>query len=105
MIPLGSSPTALARTFGDRWAVAGAATGLHLVARFPGLAFDPALTERLEAAGVRVHPVERHAIRQGRYLDQVILGYGNLADSRIEEGVRRLRRALPAPAADGVSAE
>jgi GntR family transcriptional regulator/MocR family aminotransferase len=85
---------ALARAFGDRCQVAGAATGLHVLARFPGLAFDPERTARLEAAGVRVHPVERHAIRPGRHLDQVILGYGNLTDSRIEEGVRRLARAL-----------
>lgn len=87
---------ALDRAFGGRCEVAGAAAGLHVPVRFPGLAFDGALTDRLEAAGVRVHPVERHAIRPGRHLDQVILGFGNLPDSRIEEGVRRLRRALPA---------
>ena len=48
----------------------------------------------LESGGVRVYPVEAHAIRTGRYPDHVILGYGNLDAERIRTGVERLRAVL-----------
>jgi len=50
--------------------------------------------ETLARAGVLAHPVERHAIRKGEHLDQLILGFGNLPESRIREGVRRMRGVL-----------
>jgi GntR family transcriptional regulator/MocR family aminotransferase len=85
---------ALSRAFGAHCLISGTAAGLHVVARFPGITFTEALVNDLESAGVRVHPVTHHAILPGTYRDQVILGFGNLPDSRIEEGVRRLQRVL-----------
>jgi GntR family transcriptional regulator/MocR family aminotransferase len=74
--------------------VATASAGLHAVVRFPGCAFDAATLAALEREGVRVYPVEAHAIRPGRYLEYVIMGYGNLDPGRIREGVARLRRVI-----------
>lgn len=48
----------------------------------------------LEEGGVRLYPVERHAIRKGRHQSKVILGYGNLTPGEIEEGLRRMKTVL-----------
>jgi GntR family transcriptional regulator / MocR family aminotransferase len=48
----------------------------------------------LEEAGVRLYPVERHAIGKGGHQSKVILGYGNLTQEEIEEGVRRIKTVL-----------
>jgi GntR family transcriptional regulator / MocR family aminotransferase len=72
----------------------GEATGLHLTAEFHGKAFTEQTLADLEEAGVRVYPVERHAIRKGRYQSTVILGYGNLTPDELYEGVRRMKTVL-----------
>jgi GntR family transcriptional regulator/MocR family aminotransferase len=85
----------LARAFPGRHEVGGDAAGIHLAARFPGVAFTPARLQRLRAAGVAVTPVADHALAApAAYLDTVLLGYGNLDEDRIREGVRRLAGAL-----------
>lgn len=45
-------------------------------------------------AGVRVYPVERHTISKGNYASHVILGYGNLNEREITEGIRRMKTVL-----------
>jgi GntR family transcriptional regulator / MocR family aminotransferase len=47
-----------------------------------------------EQAGVRLYPVEQHAIQKGHHQGKVILGYGNLTQDEIEEGVRRITTFL-----------
>ncbi len=44
--------------------------------------------------GVRVYPVEKHAIEKGRHKNKIILGYGHLGCEEIAEGIRRLRMSL-----------
>jgi len=77
--------------------ISGAATGLHLIAEFP----DRVLTEQtladLEEVGVRLYLVESHAIRKGSHRNKAILGYGNLTQEEIEEGVRRMQTVLGYP--------
>ncbi len=72
----------------------GDATGLHLVAEFPGKEFTEQTLMDLKHAGVRIYPVEIHAIRKGYHLNKVILGYGNLTIEEIEEGVRKMKTVL-----------
>jgi GntR family transcriptional regulator/MocR family aminotransferase len=90
----------LAESFGDSVQISGDATGLYLVASFAGVRFSDALMERALRAGVSFDRVEDDAIRRGRFLDKIILGYGNLSLAEIEEGLRRLRSVIdgaPAP--------
>ncbi|MDF2679207.1 MAG: putative transcriptional regulator [Brevibacillus sp.] len=61
---------------------------------FAGIHFTPELLDKLNDAGVRVYPVEDHAICPGRHTDKLIVGYGNVSEEEIEEGVRRLYSAL-----------
>jgi GntR family transcriptional regulator/MocR family aminotransferase len=80
--------------FPEKHSVIGTSTGLHLVADFEGITFAGDLLERLEEAGVRVYPVEMHALKKGQHLSQVILGYGNLREEEIVEGIRRIKSVL-----------
>ena len=93
---------ALARAFPGRVEVCGAAAGIHLAARFPGVAFTPGRLDRLRLAGVQVTPVCAHALGAPQdYRDTVLLGYGNLDEQRISAGIRRLREALATGAEPG----
>jgi GntR family transcriptional regulator/MocR family aminotransferase len=84
----------LRKAFGDTVRIMGSAAGLHLAARFPGIAFDADLLTELEVAGVRVYPAEMHAIRSGRLTDTLIIGYGNLEERLICQGLEILRKVL-----------
>lgn len=74
--------------------ILGQAAGMHLVVEFPDIRFTEPLLRRIEREGVRVYPVERYAIRKGRYERHIVMGYGSLTVEAIEEGVARLKRAL-----------
>jgi len=83
---------ALTTHFPGQVHIHGDATGLHLVAEFPGINFTESRVEEMRQAGVRVCPVELHAIRKGYHCNKVIMGYGNLTEAEIEEGVARMKR-------------
>lgn len=76
--------------FNDKVRILGDATGLHLVAEFCDVEFTDEVVGDMARAGVRVYPVERHAIRKGYHQNKIIMGYGNLTEEEIEEGVRSL---------------
>lgn len=85
---------ALATYFSRFLRISGDATGLHLIAEFQGKTFTEQTLAALEEAGVRLYPVEQHAIRKGYHQSKVIFGYGNLTLDEIEEGVRRMKTVL-----------
>ncbi|MED4354612.1 PLP-dependent aminotransferase family protein [Schinkia azotoformans] len=85
---------ALIREFGHSGEISGDSTGLHLIAEFKGIEFTEDLIERLYQNHVKVYPVEHHTIHKGRHVNKVILGYGNLREQEIEEGIRNLRKVL-----------
>ncbi len=86
--------TALRKQFGDAVEIIGSSAGLHLCARFPGARFNAATLATIEKEGVKVYPVEEHAIRKGRWADTLVLGYGMLTPGRIGEGIAILRRCV-----------
>ncbi|WP_152395980.1 MocR-like pyridoxine biosynthesis transcription factor PdxR [Paenibacillus guangzhouensis] len=87
----------LQQRFGDNMRIMGSSTGLHLLAEFPGIEFTQDVLSKIEAYGVRVHPVEIHAIRKGTgHEHRILLGYGNVSEANIAEGIRRLAAALSA---------
>ena len=86
--------TTLRQHFAHQVEIVGDATGLHLVARFPQVKFTPEIIALIERAGVRVYPVERHAMVKDRHLHDIILGYSHLSPAQIEQGVRRIKIAL-----------
>jgi GntR family transcriptional regulator/MocR family aminotransferase len=87
---------AINRQFGEQARILGAASGLHVCVRFPGVRFTPTLMNRIDIAGVGVYPVEDYAIRKGRWEDTLVLGFGMLDPRRITTGMAILKRCLPA---------
>lgn len=85
---------ALQHRFGEEVRIYGEAAGLHIVAAFPAVSFTPDVLAALAEAGVRVYPVEEHAIVKGKHLDKIIIGYGNASEAQIEEGVERITSVL-----------
>ena len=85
---------ALTTHFTDQVHIHGDATGLHLVAEFPGKGFTEQTLIDLKHTGVHIYPVEIHAIRKGYHRNKAILGYGNLTIEEIEEGVRKMKTVL-----------
>ncbi|GAX88998.1 PLP-dependent aminotransferase family protein [Effusibacillus lacus] len=79
--------------FGSEIAVSGTSTGLHLIVEFPLLDTIEGLVKQAEQAGIRVYPAEHHSIQKGVHANKLILGYGNLDEAEIEEGIKRLHTA------------
>ena len=74
--------------------VSGISAGLHALVRLPR-AFD-AQRLLIEAAkrSVGVYPLTLHLIDPPADTDSLVLGYANLSEPAIEEGIRRLAEAL-----------
>ena len=85
---------ALEEYFPGRYVVRGQSTGLNLIAEFPGVDFTEQVQKDAAAAGIRLHPVEMHAIVKGGHCSKIIIGYGQLTPGEIREGLRRLRSVL-----------
>lgn len=85
---------ALTERFNDKVSVIGDSTGLHLVSEFSEVHFTPSILEQLEMNGVKVYPVEIHAINKDKHRKQIVFGYGNLSEDKIVEGVQRLASVL-----------
>jgi GntR family transcriptional regulator/MocR family aminotransferase len=66
---------------------------MHLLATF-----DRELGENdilaMQNNGVNIDLVEDYAILKGKHRNQLVLGYGELSLTQIEEGVRRLKNSL-----------
>lgn len=84
----------LQESFGDHVSISGDATGLHLIAEFDNVEFNENLLRDILQHKVKIYPVEHHAIQKGYHRNKIILGYGNLTEEQIREGVYRMKRAL-----------
>lgn len=80
--------------FGDRITIHGDSTGLHLVAEFEGIYFTENLLSKIYDHGIKVYPVELHTINKALYSNHIILGFGNLNEVKIADGVAKFKRAL-----------
>ena len=92
---------ALMRHIGENVKVEGTASGLHLVAWFPGLPAkaEPALIQAARELGVRVYPLSplfHPGARTGQRHRPagLVMGYALLELAAIEEGVSRLAAAV-----------
>ncbi|WP_042144301.1 PLP-dependent aminotransferase family protein [Paucisalibacillus sp. EB02] len=84
----------LYKEFVDNVNIYGDSTGLHLVAEFNGIHFTENLLSKLHGHGIKMYPVELHTINKGLYSNYIILGFGNLDEVNIAEGVARIKRVL-----------
>jgi GntR family transcriptional regulator/MocR family aminotransferase len=74
--------------------VSGISAGLHALLRLPRAVELQALVAAAERRSLRVYPLEFHRIQPGREADALVMGYANLSEPAIGEGVRRLAEVL-----------
>ena len=88
---------ALDRDFGRWLNVIPSSAGLHVSARVvPGASIDLArVVARAHDAGVRVYPLSRFCVERARD-PGLVIGYGVIPTSKIDEGLRRLRACFGA---------
>jgi GntR family transcriptional regulator / MocR family aminotransferase len=77
--------------------VTGLAAGLHALVRLERPVDGAALMRAAARESLGVYPLGFAYMRPRLLDDGLILGYANLAEPAIEEGIRRLARALTAP--------
>jgi GntR family transcriptional regulator/MocR family aminotransferase len=74
--------------------VSGISAGLHALVRLPGAVDLQRLTSAAAERSLRVYPLEFHRIAPASESDALVMGYANLSEPAIEEGVRRLAEVL-----------
>lgn len=79
-----------------RCRIEGMAAGLHLPLRLPDGVDAAAVAARAHRRGLRVVELDRYRIRVGSHPPYLVLGYGNLADSSVDEAVAQLATAVRA---------
>lgn len=84
---------ALDRTF-QTLEIIGQAAGMHAVVEWEDLVVDESFVNHCKQNGVIVYPVEYYALKKGHHRKQMVLGYGSLTEEEIDEGVRRLQKAV-----------
>ncbi|WP_078554315.1 PLP-dependent aminotransferase family protein [Bacillus alkalicellulosilyticus] len=84
----------LYKEFGDQISIKGDSTGLHFVVEFKEIHFTDKVLSNIYKLGVKVYPVEMHTIDKGLYSNHIILGFGNLDEVEMSEGVTKIKRAL-----------
>ena len=77
--------------------VTGLAAGLHVLVRLERPVDGRALMRAAAGQSVGVYPLGLSYMKPRPLDDGLVLGYANLAEPAIEEGIRRLARALSAP--------
>ncbi|MCR2802729.1 MocR-like pyridoxine biosynthesis transcription factor PdxR [Paenibacillus soyae] len=82
----------LRQAFGENAALLGDEAGMHLQVCFqPASLYSGIDWEKSVLFGVRVDPADDYRLRKpGKSEPRIVLGYGNLYEERIVEGVRRL---------------
>lgn len=73
--------------------VCGQNAGMHLVAEFHDVSFSDELFLRLKLEGVIIVQVKKHSFLGG-HDHQIILGYANLDEKQMREGINTLKRCL-----------
>ncbi len=79
--------------FGNTVKISGENAGLHLLAGFPR-EFTEKDKEAVAREGLDMDFVEDYSIIKGNYKKELVLGYGELSYAQMEEGIRRLKKAL-----------
>ena len=87
---------ALKAAFGPVVALSGGEAGLHLVMWLPQAICDTAVVARAEALGLGVRALSSYTSAP-MTCNGLVLGYGNLDDRMLAEGVRRLVLAVRSP--------
>ena len=84
----------LSNVFGSSVNISGDAAGLHLVAEMTGSLCDSQVVAQLEELHINIYPAEKYTIAKGRYEDRLIMGFGNVNEKNILEGIEAIASVL-----------
>ena len=74
--------------------MSGISAGLHALVRLPRAVDVQALLSAGAERSLRVYPLELHRIAPASEADALVMGYANLSEPAIDEGMRRLAEVL-----------
>ncbi|GGG52043.1 MocR-like pyridoxine biosynthesis transcription factor PdxR [Paenibacillus radicis (ex Gao et al. 2016)] len=86
--------TALTEAFGSGVNISGDAAGLHLIAKLSGRKFDSIKAAQLEERNIKIYPAEKYTIAKGKYEESLIMGFGNVTEAQITEGIKTIADLL-----------
>lgn len=85
---------AMNEAFDGKVTISGDASGLHVVAKFPGRNIDLLTSMQLEEQHIRIYPAERYTISKEKYTESLIMGFGNVTELQITKGVKTITQFL-----------
>jgi GntR family transcriptional regulator/MocR family aminotransferase len=86
----------LKQHFGDRLTILGENAGMHLMARLETGLTDEEVLRRANQVGVGIISARIYYLTDARS-DEFVFGYANVTERKIQEGIRRLAKALKKP--------
>jgi len=84
---------ALKDHFGDRVTILGEQAGIHVMVKFSIGLNETEIHQKAESVGVGLMPARPHYLRQGEEAE-FVLGYGELDEATISEGILRLAQIV-----------
>ena len=81
----------LVKEFGDSIDIYGQTTGIHIMVRFKDKIFTNALLAKIRKAGLNVTSVSEHSLNHNKFIDHILIGFGNLEYEEIKEGIKILK--------------
>ena len=85
------------RDFGDKVSIMGENAGMHLVVNFRLGLTEEEIIKKAGSAGIKVEGLSNHGINKKADQDKsatILIGYGNISDEKIKEGIKALRKSL-----------
>ncbi len=81
---------AIRNYFPDNTKIIGEKAGLHIAMQVPGFIFDHKFRLACEEKGIAISPCNMYALGSDRYNDTLLLGYGNISNDMVLDGVKAI---------------
>ena len=84
------------KVFGDKVKIMGGNAGMHLMVKFKFDMTDEEVVSRAEKSGIKLVGLSKHRIGENPESSEacILIGYGNISEDRIEEGIKILAKNL-----------
>ena len=84
------------KVFGDKVKIMGGNAGMHLMVKFKFDMTDEEVVSRAEKSGIKLVGLSKHRIGESLESSEayILIGYGNISEDRIEEGIKILAKNL-----------
>jgi len=84
------------KVFGDKVKIMGGNAGMHLMVKFKLEMSEEEVVSRAEKSGIKLVGLSKHRIGESPESSEacILIGYGNISEDRIEEGIKILAKNL-----------